>query len=59
MIIALSVLNFSDIKFFTKSLDKKSKFNIIDSADALVAQLDRVSDYGSEGCGFDLCRAHA
>ena len=24
---------------------------------APVAQLDRVSDYGSEGCGFDLCRA--
>ncbi len=24
---------------------------------ALVAQLDRVSDYGSEGCGFDFCRA--
>ena len=24
---------------------------------APVAQLDRVSDYGSEGCGFDLCQA--
>ena len=26
-------------------------------AHAPVAQLDRASDYGSEGCGFDLCRA--
>ncbi len=24
-----------------------------------VAQLDRVSDYGSEGCRFNSCRAHA
>ena len=24
---------------------------------APVAQLDRASDYGSEGCGFDFCRA--
>ena len=24
---------------------------------APVAQLDRASDYGSEGCGFDSCRA--
>gem|GEM_PF-3689310 len=25
---------------------------------ALVAQLDRASDYESEGCRFDSCRAH-
>ena len=25
---------------------------------APVAQLDRASDYGSEGCGFKLCQAH-
>ncbi len=25
--------------------------------DAPIAQLDRASDYGSEGCGFDLCWA--
>ena len=25
--------------------------------DALVAQLDRVLDYGSRGCGFDSCLA--
>jgi cell fate regulator YaaT (PSP1 superfamily) len=24
---------------------------------APVAQLDRALDYGSRGCGFDLCRA--
>ena len=24
---------------------------------APVAQLDRASDYGSEGCGFELCQA--
>ena len=27
-------------------------------ADALVAQLDRASDYGSEGCEFESRRAH-
>ena len=26
--------------------------------EAPVAQVDRVSDYGSEGCRFESCRAH-
>ena len=31
--------------------------NIGDVKNAPVAQLDRASGYGPEGCGFDLCRA--
>ena len=27
------------------------------SSEAPVAQLDRASDYGSEGCKFESCRA--
>ena len=30
----------------------------METADALVAQLDRASDYGSEGCEFESRRAH-
>ncbi len=26
--------------------------------DALVVQLDRISSYGLDGCGFDPCRAY-
>ena len=30
----------------------------MEGTDALVAQLDRASDYGSEGCEFESRRAH-
>ena len=41
-----------------KYLQFKKKTDIIGGADALVAQLDRASDYGSEGCEFESRRAH-
>ena len=33
-------------------------FAVWNFSDGFVAQLDRASDYGSEGCRFESCRGH-
>jgi hypothetical protein len=44
-------------KITASPLTNTASGDIIIHAHAPVAQLDRASDYGSEGCGFDLYRA--
>ena len=55
--ILLRFLRFSQ-KSFSKSVDFPSTRGYNTSCSALVAQLDRVSDYESEGRGFESLPAH-
>ena len=41
-----------------KTARQKAKLKIAKELNGLVAQLDRASDYGSEGCTFESCQGY-